>query len=99
MPLPQSAPTPSAAFERFAADTIARELAKSQSAPREAVIRRLWATAQYDFYSQHGTLRPMLDEASHPLHDVVAYAAIIDREVARLEQQKPNLRLIRRQPG
>jgi hypothetical protein len=41
----------------------------------------------------------MLDEAGHPLHDVVAYAAIIDREVARLEKQKPNLRLIRRQPG
>jgi len=94
MPTCQPPYSPSPVFEDFVHEAVASEIQR-QGLPVDTVIRHLWASAQYDCYTQHGALRPMLDDSGHPFPEVAAYGRLIDQAVARLRPPRANLRLIR----
>lgn len=85
---------PLPAFEDFVHEAVANEIQR-QGLPVDTVIRHLWASAQYDCYTQHGALRPMLDDSGHPFPEVAAYGILIAQAVARLHPPRANLRLVR----
>jgi hypothetical protein len=86
--------TPSPTFEDFAHEAVASEIQR-QGLPVDTVIRHLWASAQYDCYTQHGVLRPMLDDSGRPYPEMAAYGILIAQAVARLRPPRANLRLVR----
>ena len=94
MPTSPSPCSPSPAFEDFVHEAVANEIQR-QGLPVDTVIRHLWASAQYDCYTQHGALRPMLDDSGHPFPEVAAYGILIAQAVARLHPPRANLRLVR----